>query len=235
MQWNQSDDDKHWGETHCRMLRDVSFPLSNKDTPLSEAAGLDTFREHFAMQARTQLRITEDITDADLRVTSDDGFALSITEVGAFGGDEDLFLSAPVEVAALAYPQPVYCKSFDTSGVTLEAGKIYNVDLRFWQRRGYKCLQARCCSGCSAAHDRACLAAISLQTCRSSQARTLQITLHSTTAKSPLSEHDRRPRDRAGAHETEGRHAVVIPHRRPPCRLAQDVHTRRDPTCRVPN
>lgn len=145
VQWNQADD-LAWAASSCRMVDEVEFEKSNTDQPLTDDAslGLDDFREHFAIQARTQIRVDADLVDASIRVYSDDGFALAIYEAGSFSDDAEYFFVEPRQVVALAHPQPTGCKAFTKNGVTLKTGKIYTVDLRFWQRGGGKCLKVGC-------------------------------------------------------------------------------------------
>lgn len=135
------------------MLPDIDFEEQrHDDVPISTKWGLETFKEHFAMRARTQLRPDVDMVNADFRVYANDGFAMEIREVGEVGVDGDKLLSHPSLVAELAHPQSTPCKPFDKVGVTLRKGKVYTIDVKYWQGQRSKCLKVCCLH-----HDHCCI------------------------------------------------------------------------------
>lgn len=111
-----------------------------------DLAGLDHLTIGFAALARTQLRPTEDWVDKRIVVRFADGFALTLTEVGSTREDgEDRFLHDPVEIARTAHPGPRSACSSGSVTVNLSAGKIYNLEVKFYHWSGIKCQRVRTC------------------------------------------------------------------------------------------
>jgi hypothetical protein len=139
MQWNQ-DLISSWSTSNCRMLQYINFHARSSCEPIAKDFGLHIFKEMFAMRARTQLRPTESMTGA-IQVFSDDGFAMSIHEIGTTGADRDVLYSDYKVVKKLAHPQALDCMSFTMDTVTLEKDKIYVLDIKYYQQKGAKCLK----------------------------------------------------------------------------------------------
>ena len=139
MQWYQ-DKDAEWAKQQCRSLPYINFHTRNRCQPIAHDYGLAGFKALFAMRARTQLRVDETFSAA-IRIYSNDGFALSIHEVGTFTGDGDTFYEDYKVLGKLAHPQQTTCKAFTLAAVTFESGKIYAVDVKYYQTSGDKCLK----------------------------------------------------------------------------------------------
>jgi hypothetical protein len=126
------------------MLNYINFHSRSSCQPLAYGFDLGAFKSTFAMRARTQLRPTNTFS-AQIRVDSDDGFALAIYEVGTANGTSgDTFYSAFSVVAKLAFPQPTACQSFYLpTETTFQADKIYVFDLKYYDIGGDKCIKVR--------------------------------------------------------------------------------------------
>ena len=127
---------------HCRMLDRVHFDLRGHSEPIARSFGLDSFVEYFAMRVRTQWRIKRSARGT-LAVWHDDGAAFSVHELGSFTGDSEQWLDAPKLVAHAAFPKPTVWRKTEARSVQFEAGKVYVMDVKFWQRWGQKGLKAR--------------------------------------------------------------------------------------------
>jgi hypothetical protein len=143
LQWDLVNN-REWADSHCRMMERISFFLRSTEEPIARSYGLDEFKEHFAMRARTQLRLKQDWI-GHILVYSDDGFQLDIHEVGEWSSDPDTdrMLSDYRVVTRIAHPRPRVCESTLSPKITLSASKVYLLDLKYWQRWGYKCLRVR--------------------------------------------------------------------------------------------
>jgi hypothetical protein len=126
------------------MLSFINFHSRSGCQPIAYDYGLANFKSLFAMRARTQFRPTSTFS-AQVRVDSDDGFALAIYEVGTTNRTTgDNFYSSQSVVAKLAFPQPTECKSFFLpKETTFQAGRIYVFDLKYYDIGGDKCIKAR--------------------------------------------------------------------------------------------
>jgi hypothetical protein len=140
VQWNQ-DASLDWEKSHCRMVGAVQFEDRGFSEPISADYGLSGFRDYFAMRARTQLRFNV-TTVCDILVVHDDGMSLAIYEIGTVDATgTDTFYTAPKVVRKAASPGATVPQSQPLTGVTFEAGKVYTIDLKYWQRWGLKVLK----------------------------------------------------------------------------------------------
>ena len=143
VQWEQMAD-VEWSANNCRMVDELQFMPETAAAVLSETDGLD-FVNNFAMRGQTQLRPEEDMLDLLFRVHSNDGFSLSIFEVGTTSADGDVFHYHPTLIETFANPYPCVnvCRTMDKAGIDLYHGKIYIIDVKYWQNGSGKCLHVR--------------------------------------------------------------------------------------------
>jgi hypothetical protein len=141
MQWYQDKDPK-WAQQNCRMIPYIQFDLRGFSEPIANSFGLQNFKDYFAMRARSQYRLPSTIT-GDVQIWHDDGMAFALYEIGTFSGKIDTFYAEAKVVAKVAHPEPTVWVPQTIKGVTLEAGKIYVADVKYWQRWGHKGLKVR--------------------------------------------------------------------------------------------
>lgn len=141
MQWYQGTD-AEWTKKQCRSLSYINFHTRSRCQPIAHDYGLAGYKTLFAMRARSQFRVAKTVTAA-VRIYSNDGFALSIHEVGTFSKDGEAFYEDYKVVAKLAHPQTTTCKAFTLAAETFEGGKIYVIDIKYYQTTGDKCLKVR--------------------------------------------------------------------------------------------
>lgn len=123
------------------MRRVVDFANTVASDEYSSDTGLDGLTTYFAIRALTQLRPTTDMPDTEIRVMSDDGLELDLLEIGSFGWHGDVLYDTPVSVAKVLDPSAGGCAPHALPPVSLSAGKIYTLGLKYWQGNYDKCLQ----------------------------------------------------------------------------------------------
>jgi hypothetical protein len=139
MQWD-SMQNVQWAEANCRMVRYIGFHPRGSREPIASCYGLDQFKEKFAMRARTQLRLAS-AWSGRLLVYSDDGFQLDVHEIGQWNSTQDRLLQDYRIITRMAHPRGRACQGTISSELSLQTGKMYMLDAKYWQGTGSKCFK----------------------------------------------------------------------------------------------